>query len=53
MNTFVVMIDLISKDAKYYKKCFVAQSRRVHDAWPEHIGNIKHCGTNFLILNIF
>ena len=28
------MIELISKDAKYCRKCFVTQSRRVHDAWP-------------------
>ena len=34
MNTFLVMIELISKDAKFCRKCFVAQSRRVHDAWP-------------------
>ena len=31
---FLVMIELISKDAKYCRKCFVTQSRRVHDAWP-------------------
>ena len=28
------MIELISKGAKYFKKCFVTQSRRVHDAFP-------------------
>ena len=28
------MIELISKDAKYCSKCFVTQSRRIHDAWP-------------------
>ena len=28
------MIELSSKDAKYCRKCFVTQSRRVHDAWP-------------------
>ena len=28
------MIELISNDAKYWRKCFVTQSRRVHDAWP-------------------
>ena len=29
------MIEFISKDAKYCRKCFVTQSRRVHDAWPQ------------------
>ena len=30
------MIELISNDAKYWRKYFVTQSRRVHDgdAWP-------------------
>ena len=34
MNTFLVMIELISKDKKYCRQCFVMQSQRVHYAWP-------------------
>ena len=32
------MIELISKDVKYCRKCFVTQSRRVDDAWHMYVG---------------